>query len=202
MQILKYDGDLEKDIDASKIKFDKTREIIRRIRDFILTIPVYVFVFLCFYGFDKEVIKAQINSLVVGYILLQTGFQIFLYKSNKKYREKKYKESNDRLSHFDVRLYQSIGVNKENLQESIIEEDETKETKEENGVKTTKKRLDKCFYMLNKDDQIKVLKYVKETIKEGKKKKVETSTLYLMEDSEIEEETLPVKLVKKLEWDD
>lgn len=137
------------------------------------------------------------DSLKAGWPIAMSGslsiaviFQHFFLKKS----DKKFNLAKENLSLIvDLIRINNIDINIENIINSTI----TKETtKIENTTSNEKQTTINRFYLLDNEEQIRVLKEVRKTILDENNKQQTISSLYLEEN--IDENKLPVKIEKKL----
>lgn len=202
MQNLNYNGNLKEDIENSKKPFNSRKEIKNRIVSFIVGIPFYFLAFLIFNRFDIEFLKSQLLFMSCTCLAYESIVQSYIYKREKKKINNRYKESNQRLDRLIVDmglvLEKPIIVNKEDLQRSVIEENEEKIIEESDYSKKSTETITDTFYFLDVNEKIQVLKYISNIVKEKRKVLIDESRLYFAPEV-LDSINLPVMKTKKLE---
>ena len=199
MKNILYDGNLEDDIYYLDNKFSFKKEFVFFTLIYILVAGV----------FDVVCIKLGIIPFNLESILISSGIELFcgtiinLTTTLKRLNTYKKNANNAKRNVFSLineLENNNISVTKERIVDSEMTEEVTKSvTSGDKGEVLSKKEIiTKYFYLLDKDDKIKVLKQIEEYIKSNKKK-TSSISLDLLEDDDLKKHELPVykTLIKK-----
>lgn len=194
MKDIKYNGNLLEDIIDADNKFN--------LKDF-LSISSIVFVvlaiFINIYLFGLNAISFSIGNLFIStgslfgiHVLGTLG--TYLYKNITISR--KGKDASRRLNVLahDMSVVNDATITKDNIIDAQIDQvySESKTTGDDGKLISKEEKLTRYFYLLDKEDKIRVLKEIRKIIKE-RKNTIESSELKLLEDNDIDYKNLPVK---------
>lgn len=194
MKDIKYNGNLLEDIIDADNKFN--------LKDF-LSISSIVFVvlaiFINIYLFGLNAISFSIGNLFIStgslfgiHVLGTLG--TYLYKNITISR--KGKDASRRLNVLahDMSVVNDATITKDNIVDAQIDQvySESRTTGDDGKLISKEEKLTRYFYLLDKEDKIRVLKEIRKIIKE-RKNTIESSELKLLEDNDIDYKNLPVK---------
>ena len=200
--LIKENSNLQKDIKNYKKyePFPKEIEILLRLTIVSVTTligwaasPIIAYTLL-------NDINANWQLLLAGSISIGAVLQAIIVKPYKKQYNKKYEiaKKNLQLIIDFLRDEQKIQVDTNTIVNAVIDETTTKAISEKGLSKKVTKTTITNFYLLDKEDKIRVLKEVKKTITKNHQKTITGPNLYLEEKSEINIEELPVRKTLKL----
>ena len=193
MKELKYNGDLKKTIDDTNSDFNFISEFVRRM--------LIIFSFNCLLIFFSslipgiELISFNLNNFLKMFILctiveipLEIGFTLYTkkrYINDKKNADKNLDEIVESLNQNE------ISVEKEQLQEALLLSKEIKkiDIDDEELVK-----IINYFYLLDKNEQLQVLKEIRKVISENEQYEEQ---LFLLEPNELKSVEIPVEKTLK-----
>ena len=181
MKDYNYQGILDKDIEVSKKKFDYKTFLNYNISSIIIVSILTILTINL--GMPLSVIMFFIGIFAITEPL-------FIFKTIKKSKEDS-KEATNKL----IELYESINMDKNidkkisetRMKECVFEKKKTEQTKDK------AENIITYFYLLDKQDQIQVLKQIVTILKFWGKEFTETR-LYLLEEEDIENEK--IKFIK------
>ena len=198
MKEVKYNSDLNNDIDVLNTKNNAKNDAIL---GFGISIGIFglieIIAFNLGFQYTPEIILPAIITMVgTGGIVSAITGNI----SNKKYKTKLRKA---KQSAFDLQqelAKENTIINIKSLEDAEVIEEVTKSTtqNDEGKILSKEEKIIRYFYLLDKDDQVAVLRQICKKIKKDKVI-LSTSKLELFEEKDLQEKELPVRktLIRK-----
>lgn len=198
MKEVKYNSDLNNDIDVLNTKNNAKNDAIL---GFGISIGIFglieIIAFNLGFQYTPEIILPAIITMVgTGGIVSATAAFI----SNRKYK-KRFRKSKHNIVGLQQELKgKDVILDRDAIKDAEIIEEVTKSTtkNDEGRVISKAEKIVRFLYLLDSEDQIKVLRLINESIKEYKATSTST-TLELMEENDLQGVELPVqkKLIRK-----
>lgn len=198
MKEVKYNSDLNNDIDVLNTKNNAKNDAIL---GFGINIGIFglieIIAFNLGFQYTPEIILPAIITMVgTGSIVSAITGNI----SNKKYK-RKLRKAKQRTSDLQRELAkENTIINIKSLEDAEVIEEVTKSAtqNDEGKILSKEEKIIRYFYLLDKDDQVAVLRQISKKIKKDKVI-LSTSKLELFEEKDLQEKELPVrkKLIRK-----
>lgn len=198
MKEVKYNSDLNNDIDVLNTKNNAKNDAIL---GFGINIGIFglieIISFNLGFQYTPEIILPAIITMVStgGIVSAITG-----NISNKKYK-RKLRKAKQRTSDLQRELAkENTIINIKSLEDAEVIEEVTKSAtqNDEGKILSKEEKIIRYFYLLDKDDQVAVLRQISKKIKKDKVI-LSTSKLELFEEKDLQEKELPVRktLIRK-----
>ena len=198
MKEVKYNGDLIADIDTLNSKNNSLKAAVISLGGslgaFIIALEI---AFNCGVGFAPEMMLPAAGT-IFGTSGLLSATAAFI--SNRKYK-KRFRKSKHNIVGLQQELKgKDVILDRDAIKDAEIIEEVTKSTtkNDEGRVISKAEKIVRFLYLLDSEDQIKVLRLINESTKEYKATSTST-TLELMEENDLQGVELPVqkKLIRK-----
>lgn len=193
-----YDGNLNDDIDTLNRDYNAKKEFILRFGLDIAFISIIEIAAVKYGIFAAPETLLPLFGIVTGVSGISSGVSVFI--NNKRYK-KELRKANHNTSLLCLELAkENTVIDKVALEDCEVVEEVTKSsTRSDDGSSLSKiKKVVNYFYLLDSNDQIAVLRQIKETIKEQKSTSTNTR-LELLEEEDLKDKELPVRktLIRK-----
>ena len=198
MKEVKYNSDLNNDIDVLNTKNNAKNDAIL---GFGISIGIFglieIIAFNLGFQYTPEIILPSIITMVgTGGIVSAITGNI----SNKKYKRKLRKAKQSASDLQQELAKENTIINIKSLEDAEVIEEVTKSTtqNDEGKILSKEEKIIRYFYLLDKDDQVTVLRQICKKIKKDKVI-LSTSKLELFEEKDLQEKELPVRktLIRK-----
>ena len=198
MKEVKYNGDLIADIDTLNSKNNSLKAAVISLGGslgaFIIALEI---AFNCGVGFAPEMMLPAAGT-IFGTSGLVSATAAFI--SNRKYKKRFRKSKHNIVGLQQELMGKDVILDRDAIKDAEIIEEVTKSTtkNDEGRVISKAEKIVRFLYLLDSEDQIKVLRLINESIKEYKATSTST-TLELMEENDLQGVELPVqkKLIRK-----
>ncbi len=195
---IKYDYNLKEDIENSKKVFNRKKQILGRIRAYFISLPLLILINICFHGFSLEDFKSFV-LFVCSYSVTTVVIQYVSYRYDNKIVKEKTRRANDRLNVFCLHLgRENVDVTLEQLKNSEVISFKEESFESINQKEKSSEVITDSFYFLDSHEKIRVLKSIREIVKEWKEVISDDIDLYYAEE-ESDSLCLPVTISKRLE---
>lgn len=199
MKKVVYDGDLNDDIDTLNRDYNTKKEFILKFGlNVILFSIAEIIAIKCGIIATPETLLPPF-CVVTSVSCIDSGISVFI--NNKKYK-RELKKAKHNVSHLCSELAKENTImEREDLEDcEVIEEITKSSTRSDDGSSLSKiEKVVNYFYLLDSNDQIAVLRQIKETIKHQKSTYTNTR-LELLEEDDLKDKGLPIQiktLIKK-----
>lgn len=199
MKKVVYDGDLNDDIDTLNRDYNTKKEFILKFGlNVILFSIAEIIAIKCGIIATPETLLPPF-CVVTSVSCIDSGISVFI--NNKKYK-RELKKAKHNVSHLCSELAKENTImEREDLEDcEVIEEITKSSTRSDDGSSLSKiEKVVNYFYLLDSNDQIAVLRQIKETIKHQKSASTNTR-LELLEEDDLKDKGLPIQiktLIKK-----
>lgn len=188
-----YKGDLEEDIKNAGKKFNLTMFL----KCLIKAIPTACIAIVFCFIFSTLDIPAIIGCYVFSamYHIVYNNLTIKRERENAEHRLDKFAEEFNLDLHGNT--FEKTKI-KSNIKDSIVDSQKSQVKIKEDGITTyEKEKTTTYFYLLDRDEQIQVLRQIRSTIVDGDKK-TKSRKLCLLEPADIEKENIEIPVQKTI----
>lgn len=186
----------------NKGPFNKIREIVFRVLSAFVIVGCGTIIIPPVINFFYGEYNGKLNLLIFLDLLIANICQLPIYKINKNYINREYMDSNDYLDQMADLLDKEykIKVSKEDISKSVITTEREKVTSINYVVDNELKGIIRTstFFILDKENKIRVLKEIEKKIKGKNKLNVQgSSILYYVDDYDLSNAPVEKRLVLK-----